>query len=666
MAGVSVSKGDGDQERNKSPKVDDGKKRSGPRCYRCNQLGHIRKNYRVKLQPGHAAEKEAESKPENGEWGSAFVTSTSVQAFSSIDYQEDWVVDSGCGHHLTGDVSKFSSLQEFKGNVFIVTVDDTMHVVEKKGSVSLGSDQGPHTLQSVYHVPGMKKNLFSVTNAVDVEYHVLFGPTEVRFLRNVSAVKADVTHVGRRVRDLSVLSTSAYVDKMRANDSATIWHERLGNVGMDKLKAVKGLIHSLPSLSSYGDGHVCAGCQYRKTHRLPFDISQTSCRAPLECIHGDLMGPTVTPSLGGSRYMLALVDDYSRYTWVYFLKEKSETFIKFVEFKELVQGRLGLRLKKLRTDNGGEFTSSNFSNFCRKFGIQQELIYAHTPQQNGIAERKVRHLIEICKCWLHAKGIPMSFWAKGMVCAAYVINRMPLSPNNMKSPYELVFKEKPSVEHLRVFGSTCYVHVPDTLRTKLDVKARKLVFVGYDERKKGWKCMDPETRRFVVSRDVVFDELTSYQGSPSMDLQENKFDGGQGDAAWDFLVELPVSPGAPAATSSGAKASGSGSRRSDASGEPGIRASTEEAAGVVDQGQALRRSKRTIIPPTRYRDGNTVSLVSCFFAGPLDEREPSSFENVTGVKEWEDVMDEEMDAHKKNETWVLVPKVEDITPVTCK
>ncbi|KAK8940855.1 hypothetical protein KSP39_PZI009825 [Platanthera zijinensis] len=360
-----------------------------------------------------------------------------------------------------------------------------------------------------------------------------------------------------------------------------------------------------------------------------------------------------------------LTGDLSKFSSLQAYSEKSEAFRLFVEFKELVEGRLNLKIKKLRTDNGGEFVSSEFSNFCRKHGIQRELTCAHTPQQNGVAERKIRHLTETCKCWLHAKSIPRSFWAEGMSCAAYVINRMPLSPINMKSPFEMLLKEKPSVEHLRVFGSTCYVHIPDTLRTKLDAKARKLVFVGYDERKKGWRCMDPVTKKFVVSRDVVFDELTSFGGS-SVELPESKVDEGQEVAEVADQVELAVSPAAPVASSSGEEASGSGSRGSIAPSLPESRGEPEEAAEVISKEQPLRRSKRVIKPPARYCEGNTVSYVSCFFAGPLDEREPASFNEATGVKEWEDAMREEMDALKKNETWDLVPKVDGITPVTCK
>lgn len=123
--------------------------------------------------------------------------------------------------------------------------------------------------------------------------------------------------------------------------------------------------------------------------------------------------------------------------------------------------------------------------------------------------------------------------------AAYVINRLPLNPNNVKSPYEMIFGEKPTVKHLRVFGSICYVHVPKSRRSKLDAKAKKCIFVGYDVRKKGWKCLDPKTHSFVVSRDVVFDEISSYYGLQSV-FPDDKMNSHK-----IATVELPTSSSSP-------------------------------------------------------------------------------------------------------------------------
>lgn len=145
---------------------------------------------------------------------------------------------------------------------------------------------------------------------------------------------------------------------------------------MAKFKLVKGL----PNLSNF-NGVLCEGCQYGKAHRLPFDRSLSRCKVPLELIHSEFMGPTRTLSFSGYVYMLVFIDDFSRFTWISFVKHKSDVFHKFVEFKKIVEGELGFRIKQIQTYNGGEFTSDEFQSFCQEHGIRRELSCAETPQQ---------------------------------------------------------------------------------------------------------------------------------------------------------------------------------------------------------------------------------------------------------------------------------------------
>jgi len=201
----------------------------------------------------------------------------SVDALASINFEDDWIVDSGCGHHLTGDQSKFSSLKEYNGNEAIVTADNTVHQVENEGIIVInGKQEDSITLNNVFHVPGMKKNLFSVANVVDAGNFVLFGPRDVKLLWNIKELKADVVHTGKRVKNLFVLSASdSYIEKMSNNDNSHLWHVRLGHLNMDKLKVTVKLklVNGLPNLSSFGGGEVCEGCQFGKAHRLSFDKS---------------------------------------------------------------------------------------------------------------------------------------------------------------------------------------------------------------------------------------------------------------------------------------------------------------------------------------------------------------------------------------------------------
>ncbi|KAF8405092.1 hypothetical protein HHK36_009990 [Tetracentron sinense] len=170
--------------------------RKGVKCYRCGKLRHIKKNCRVKLKCGNVAEKE-ESKGDE-EWGKCFMAgTTSVDALNAINFENDWIIDSGCGHHLTGDDSKFSRFRDYNGNDAIITADNSIHPVEKERVVTIKGDRDDHiTLNNVFQVLCMKKNLFSIANVVDSGHYVLFGPQDVKVLRNISDLKANIVHTG--------------------------------------------------------------------------------------------------------------------------------------------------------------------------------------------------------------------------------------------------------------------------------------------------------------------------------------------------------------------------------------------------------------------------------------------------------------------------------------
>ena len=166
--------------------------------------------------------------------------------------------------------------------------------MENEGTVIInGRQEDCITLNSVFHVPCMKKNLFSIVNVVDAKNFVLFGPRDVKFLRNIKEFKANVVHTGKRVKDLFVLFASdPYIEKMSNNNNAYLWHARLGHLSKDKLKAVikLKLVNGLPNLSSSGGEEVCEGCQFEKAHWLPFEKFTSQYKAPLELIHSDLTG----------------------------------------------------------------------------------------------------------------------------------------------------------------------------------------------------------------------------------------------------------------------------------------------------------------------------------------------------------------------------------------
>eukprot|EP00253_Pinus_taeda_P026485 PITA_26485 len=211
------------------------------------------------------------------------------------------------------------------------------------------------------------------------------------------------------------------------NDEVSkLWHERFGHLNYRSLQHLckENMATGLPMVSCR-DG-VCSGCVLGKHHRDSFEKRASwHASAPLQLVHSDLCGPLPVASFSGCKYFLTFIDDFSRRTWVYFLKLKSEVFNTFLAFKAFVEKQSRHQILKLRTDNGGEYVKNTFINFCTENGIQMQHTVPYTPQQNGVAERKNRTLKEMANCMLQSKGLSISFWAEAINCANYIINRTP-------------------------------------------------------------------------------------------------------------------------------------------------------------------------------------------------------------------------------------------------
>ncbi|CAL8174351.1 unnamed protein product [Prunus armeniaca] len=270
------------------------------------------------------------------------------------------------------------------------------------------------------------------------------------------------------------------------------------------------MVHGLAQLEEQSG--VCEGCQFSKQHRLSFPKGQAlRASVPLELIHVDLCGPMRNESIVGNKYFMLLIDVSTRMIWVYFLRNKSEAFNCFKKFKSMIELQSGHKVKCLRSDRGGEFLSSEFIKFCEDHhGIQRQLTMAYTSQQNGVVEWKNRIVVEMAKSILHEKEIPYFLWAEAVYTVVYILNRCPTKALNNVTPFEAYSGRKPGIAHLKVFGSLCYVHVPNELRHKLEPKSVKGAFVGYATCEKGYRIFEPISKKLTLSRDVTFDEEGSW------------------------------------------------------------------------------------------------------------------------------------------------------------
>ena len=180
-------------------------------------------------------------------------------------------------------------------------------------------------------------------------------------------------------------------------------------------------------------------------------------RRPFEMLHMDLFGPIAYISIGGNKYGLVIVDDYSRFTWVFFLHDKGETQGVLKKFLKRAQNEFSLKVKKIRSDNGSEFKNTQVDSFLDEEGIKHEFSAPYAPQQNGVAERKNRTLIEMARSMLDEYKTSDRFWAEAVNTTCHATNRLYLHRLLKKTPYELLTGNKPNVSYFCVFGSKCYI-----------------------------------------------------------------------------------------------------------------------------------------------------------------------------------------------------------------
>jgi transposase InsO family protein len=205
-------------------------------------------------------------------------------------------------------------------------------------------------------------------------------------------------------------------------------------------------------------------------------------------------------SLNGYLYYVLFIDDHSRKTWIYFPKNKDGVLAKFQEFKAQVENLTERKIKVLRSDNGGEYTSKYFGNFCIEAGIKRDFTVPYNPQQNGVAERKNKTIIEATKAMIHDQSLPMTLWAEACMTTVYVQNKSPHQILKNITLEEAFTGVKLEIGHLRIFGCPIYFHVPKEKRSKLEPSGRKGTFVGYNESSKAYQIYIPGQRHIEISR----------------------------------------------------------------------------------------------------------------------------------------------------------------------
>lgn len=595
--GASVKSSTAGNKKNTPTSTKVKKDYSKVRCYVCNELGHTKyKCPRNEKKSDHSHRQQNQAL--YGE----------VLFAESANDENIWVADTGASHHMTKSKDFFVSYTAFSEPKPIMLGNQKLMLAYGKGDIQVeafvDNCWNRHYLQNVWYVPDVVKNLFSVPQTADKGMEYWLNKDTCRITKNGTTLVVGKRHCGLYKLVIRVITPESPAEVYVANkvESLQVWHERLCH--QSKQYVEKYL--KKHGIKYVRDNQLCEACILGKQHRLSFGTRMAVVEKPGDLVHSDVCGPMQEDSFRGARYFVCFKDEFSKYRDVYFMKKKSEVADKLKCFLAKAK-TAGHAVKELLTDGGGEFDNHEVQQITVNSGLNHRIVMPYTPEQNGSAERENRTLVEAARSMLQSTKLPNKLWAECVNTAAYVLNRTGPTKIVDKTPYELWNAKEASIDHLKVFGTECFVHVPKQKRQKFDAKSVKGYLVGYCGDRDGYRVYVPEQDDVIISRDVLFKE-EQLSATDSSCSEEAEVDVALQDDGNSHIN--------------------------------------------VDASKQALRDRNLIQLPARYSD----------FAMFADCSEPNSFTEAMQSEnshDWQCAMDDEMKSLAESNTWELVEKPED-------
>ncbi|WVZ93941.1 hypothetical protein U9M48_039890 [Paspalum notatum var. saurae] len=441
--------------------------------------------------------------------------------------EDVWIMDSGCSRHMTGHRKWFSSLNPVSTKEYITFGDTGQGKVLGVGSISLSPKL---SMREVAFVRNLGFNLVSVSQLLDEGFEIRFKKGACYVLDAEETLVCSLLPFGQVFRvDLTSVSSPARC--LVASPSADIW----------KLSSM-GLIRGLPKLRAEKDLE-CHPCRHGK-------MVMTSYSG--ELLHMDTVGPARVASVSGKWYVLVVVDDFLRFSWVFFLEFKDEAFGFVWDLVLRLRNESHKAMRAIRSDNGGEFRNSHFENLCRDLGLEHQFSSPYTLPQNGVVKRKNRTLVEMARTMLDEHRTPRHFWAEAVNTACYITNRIFLQAFLGKTSYEHRFGRQPSVKHLRAFGCRCFVLKKAGHLDKFESRCLDGIFLGYASSSRAFRVWILEAKQVVETCEVSFDETMpcitpafelsgdDEEGTPIFEDEEGAVDDGDVGATAPAAAPAPL------------------------------------------------------------------------------------------------------------------------------
>lgn len=477
------------------------------KCYNCGKNGHMSRH--------------CKSKPKRNESNDERNAMTAIACNADIiKKSQTWCLDSGATRHMSNDERIFSNLNK-DSQLKVYTAGEQFIKSNGVGDININAKinryvTNPVKLKNALCVPGLRNNLLSVSSATDNGFTVTFEKDRALVKRRngsvvLTATKRNKLYVVNEKEDHAAFVTQ------NENTDLRKWHQRYGHLNINDLKAMinKDMVLGIKCATKSNDINceVCAKC---KINAQTFKSSLNREENILGLVHSDICGPMSTESLGGAKYFVTFIDDCSRYTEAIMLRNRSDVLQAFKDYKRRVENQTGQRIKKLRTDNGREYLSKDFNNYLREEGIQRQLSVEYTPQQNGVAERANRTLVEMARCMMLQANLPDSLWAEAVNAAAHIRNRSATKSLNGITPIEAWSQRKPYVGYFRTIGSKTIALNKRQKGRKFQPKGDEYVLVGYSDESKAYRLWKPGTKTVIKARDVkFFERIEHVQASTS-------------------------------------------------------------------------------------------------------------------------------------------------------
>lgn len=621
------------------------------KCHNCKEVGHFARDCpKRNMKSGGNTFHQKEKK--NSAWYAqkedALTNEEKALVATDLLNKSVWIIDSGATQHMTSEKDRLTEYIAFDKPSIVHLGDNRSILAFGQGTYHIVCDLGNRNqaiaLHDVLYLPDLDKNLLSVRAMIKLGATVEFKGKRCEIARN-----GKLLAVGNLLSKLYLLQTKEedhHVYISQKHSILELWHYRYGHLGIDNIKELmKGeMVYGISNEDKSKERSICESCIMGKQHRTEYPKGGGKRATNLmELVHSDVCGPILVNSFGDSRYFVTFIDDFSRYTYVYFIKRKSEVLEKFQEFVNHVTNLTGKPIKVLRTDNGGEYCSKEFESYLKQKGISHQLTAPYSPAQNGVSERMNRTLVESATCMMHHASLPREFWAESVSTAAYLRNRSPNSSLKGITPYEVLFNQKPNVSHLKVFGCLAFLHIPTENRRKFEEKSRRVIFVGYPAGTKGYKLYDPLSKRFIRGRDVMFAEKKFYEFSKDSSAQPKSFYYPEEDKSIEVQEKQPENDEGDQIVDD---------MNVNENAVPGQQVGESYEERFLRETENLN-AKRIRRPPRRFDD-------ECYIADNLTEDvdEPLNIKEAwTGehANQWKKATDSEYDSLINNGTWELVP-----------